>query len=407
MKQWGYIATYVLCSVAPSFASPPDAPLSFAAAREMILAGNGGLKAAATEVEAARSGVRQAGVLPNPSAAIALDRFGTNEIEASVEQTIELGGKRRLRTAAARTVLDGTENSRALALLDLDAEIVRRFIPIAAAEGKLQVLDSIIAIAEAAKEQVRARVDAGAARKTDLIRAELELEQQGLQRDALVRELASARARFAALGGEHDSVLLNVAGELDETADIPSLDALRAALHASPRVAASRGEAAQLSAQQRLLKADAAPDLDVSVGVLRSNADNAYSPLVGVSTTIPLFSRNRAAQDQVALQREAVEQRSRGGLRDSEAEVRDLYSRLQGIDRKLSTLKTSTLPKAAEVYAMLVEYYQAGSVGYLDLTASRTEVLRLRMDLLDIEAERALALAELMQTTSLHIQVVK
>jgi len=102
-----------------------------------------------------------------------------------------------------------------------------------------------------------------------------------------------------------------------------------------------------------------------------------------------------------------VEQRSRGGLRDSEAEVRDLYSRLQGIDRKLSTLKTSTLPKAAEVYAMLVEYYQAGSVGYLDLTASRTEVLRLRMDLLDIEAERALALAELMQTTSLHIQVVK
>ena len=56
---------------------------------------------------------------------------------------------------------------------------------------------------------------------------------------------------------------------------------------------------------------------------------------------------------------------------------------------------------------MLQEYYNAGSVGYTDLAATRTEMLGLQMDRIDLEAERALAIADLMLLTSMQIQIVK
>jgi Mg2+ and Co2+ transporter CorA len=112
-------------------------------------------------------------------------------------------------------------------------------------------------------------------------------------------------------------------------------------------------------------------------------------------------------QQQVQLQQQAIAERKKGSLRVIDAVVEDLYSRIMEMDKKLISLKTITLPKADSVYSMLQEYYNAASVGFLDLTAIRTEMLRIRMDLLDIEAERAQKLVDLMQTTSLHIQIVK
>jgi outer membrane protein, heavy metal efflux system len=407
MHQRGYLVLALLCWAVSCRAAAQQDSISFSEARQLILKNNGGGRAAATEAEAAEAGVRQAGTLPNPGIGVALDRFGTNEIEATVEQTFELGGKRRVRTEAARGVVEAAQCERDLILLELEAELVRRFVPAVVLSRKLSLLDSIIASAEATKAQIAKRVEAGASRKTDLVRAEIGVEQLALERSELLREQLLARKRFAALGGEQDSILQRACGSLDDRSALPSLENLRNAVAGSPQLAASDVERARLVAQSRQLKAEAVPDLNVSAGLVRNNAEHEYAPLVGLSMDLPLFNRNTAARAQVQLKGRALDERRAGTLRDLDAEVQDMHSRLQEIDREIAALETGTVPKAESVYSMLREFYNAGSVAFLDLAAAQAQVLRLRMELLDVEAERALVLADLMQTTSLRIQIVK
>jgi cobalt-zinc-cadmium efflux system outer membrane protein len=407
MQQLGFLVVSLFCWFSISSAVPAENMITFSKARELILANNSGLKAVGIDTLAAQAGLRQAGVLPNPSVSAALDRFGANEIEVSVEQTVELGGKRQIRKESAQIEIDAAKNNRRISQLELEAEIVRRFIPIAIASGRLTVLDSIIATAEATKDQIKKRVDAGASKRTDLIRAEIDIEQYLLQRSEFVRELSQARKKFAALGGEQDSILAHVSGILNTRIELPTLDDLRKTIVTSPQIFAIDIDKARLAAQQKQFRADAVPDLNLSAGVLRNNVDHDFSPLLGASISLPFFNSNTAVQQQVQLQQQAIAERKKGSLRVIDAVVEDLYSRIMEMDKKLISLKTITLPKADSVYSMLQEYYNAASVGFLDLTAIRTEMLRIRMDLLDIEAERAQKLVDLMQTTSLHIQIVK
>ena len=410
MQQWHILVIPMLLWTASLKAALPEGDggsISFSQAREIILSQNAGLKSASTETEAAKAGVSLAGVLPNPGVGIALDNFGANEIEVSVEQTIELGGKRRLRAEAAQKDVDLAENNYTLAQLELEAEIVRRFVPIFAVAKKLSLIDSIIAITLATKEQIQSRVNAGAAKKTDLIRAEIDIEQLSLERSELVRENKQARKKFASLGGEQEFALLNVSGAVSEEVEIPSLDALRNVLESNPQFTAVDIEQARLATRQKQLRAEVAPDLNLSAGYLRNNADNSHSPLVGVSMNIPLFNNNSAAQKQIKLQGQAIGERRKNTLRLLDAEIQDLHSRLLEIDKKIAALRTSAIPKAEQVYLMMQEYYSAGSAGFLDLAAAQTEMLNVRMALLDIQTERAQKLADLMQTTSLNIQIVK
>ena len=384
-----------------------DDAIPFSQAHELILASNNGIKALQSDRKAAQEGVKQARIIPNPSGSITLEKFGGNEIEATIGQAIELGGKRRLRTEAATKELEIACTMLKLTGIELETEIIRRFIPIAIISRKLTLLDSIIRTAEATKTQICIKVEAGAARKTDLIRAEIGIEQLAIERSEIVREIAQARKRFAALGGECDSVLLTVTGSVNINAVIPSLDSVREAIKTSPRFAAMESQLDLLETRKKQSKAESIPDLDLSAGYINKLPENVNAPLVGLSMDIPIFNRNTAAQKQLSFQREAAIARRDNDLRLLDADIQDLYGRILEIDKKMDALRDRTIPKAETVYTMLGEYYNAGSTSFLDLTAAQSELLRLRMDLLDKESEWALVSADLMQATSLPIQIVK
>jgi len=408
MHKWGLPVITLFCWISLIAAPPvaPDDAISFSQARELILAQNAGIYSTQSEIEAAQEGVKQAGVIPNPSGSIGLERFGANEIEASFGQTIELGGKRRLRTEVARKDLEAAQNKRKISSLELEAEIVRRFIPITIISRKLTLLDSIIQTAEKTTEQIRVKVDAGASRKTDLIRAEIGIEQLLIERSEFVREIAQARKRFAALGGERDSILLKVSGSLNSEAAVPSLDDLRNAIKNNPGFAAVEVQLARLEIQKKQLKAESVPDMNISAGYIYKKPEKISAPLVGLSMDIPLFNRNTAAQKQIEFQHRALSKQRENDMRILDADVEDLYSRLMEINKKIAVLRTGTIQKAETVYTILQDYYNAGSASFLDLATAQSETLRLRMDLLDIESEWAYTAADLMQLTSLPIQII-
>jgi len=256
-------------------------------------------------------------------------------------------------------------------------------------------------------EQIRKRVEAGASKKTDLVRAEIGIEKVKLERSELTRQDIQARKKFAALGGKQGPALLTVTGSVAEDLAAPSLNDLRTALDKNPSLVADRIEQERLAAQQKQLRSEEAPDLSVSAGYLRNNAEGSNSPLVGASMSIPLFNANTAAQKQAGFQQQAIGEKLENSRRNSAAEAEDLHSRILEIDKNIGALRTSAIPKAEQVYSMMQDYYNAGSAGFLDLMEAQSEMLRLRMDVLDLQEERAQLLADLMESTSLPIQIVK
>lgn len=408
MKKW-FIITIASWGISLFFPNvvASEEQLSFSEAREIILSRNAGLKSARSETDAAEAGVEQAGVLPNPGIGITLDKFGADEIEIGVEQTIELGGKRKLRTEAARKDVDAAVNAGELSKLELEAEIVRRFIPIVTTANKQAVVDSILRVTETTRDQIRRRVDAGGSKATDLVRIEIAIEQLQLERNALLRENQQARLKFAALGSEQDVALKNVSGELDSDLAVPDLVTLQKAVQDNPILTTYSIEQARLETERKQLRADAIPDLNLSVGYLRSNVDNSHSPIVGLSMSVPLFNRNTSVQKQAELKQKAVSEQRENAFRLLMADVQEIHSKLKVTDLKLQVLQSSTVPKAQRVFAMLQEYYNAGNAGFLDLAEAQEEMLRLKLELLDVQQDRALGLAELMQATAANLQIVK
>jgi outer membrane protein, heavy metal efflux system len=400
---------WIICcwiAVATGYAAPNDT-IAFTQAREIIRAHNTGIQAVKADIRAAQEGVKQAGALPNPAGSLSLEKFGMNEIEATVGQRVELGGKRHLRIEAAAGELAAVKNTLMISALDLEVEMVRRFVPVAAITSKLLLLDSIIRNAEITREQIRRKVEAGATRKTDLIRAEMEIERIAIVQQAMARELSLARKRFAALGQAGDSALFLVAGTIAVDAALPPLDTLRNAVKNSPRIQALGMNASILATQRKQECAAATPDLELSAGYIKKLPEKVDAPLVGLSLELPIFNRNGAAQRRTAFQIEALRARRDNELRIADAEVQDAYGRLLDIVRKKNTLLTGVLPKAQSVYVMLKEYYDAGSADFLDLSVAQSELLRLRIDVLDIESEWAVVAADLIQTTSFPFTIVK
>lgn len=381
--------------------------ISFAKAREIILSQNPGIKSADAEIEAAKEGAFQADLMPNPEAGIALDKFGANEIELSVEQTIELGGKRSLRKESAAKEIDAAINAGKNSRLELETEIIHRFIPIVTARKKLDLLDSIIGLAESTREQIERRTVAGASRKTDLIRSEIDLEKLQLERNEILIEEKTARIKFTALGGNNSASLLNVSGKIVDDTEIPPLDTIRNHLQQNLSLKGVDIEEQQLQVQIRQLGAEVVPDLNISAGYLRDNEESSNSPLIGLSMCIPLFNQNKYARKQVRLKSSALQKKRQNMFQLMDADVQDIYSRLVLIDNQINTLLSSTIPKSERVYMMMQDYYNAGNADYLDYSQTQAELLRLTMELYDIQAERAQKLADLMHLSNMPIEIVK
>ena len=382
-------------------------PITFTQARKIILATNGNIDAAAIEIKAAEAGVKQAAVLPNPEIAADFEHFGMNESEIALVQTIETGGKRHLRTESARIDVATATNGKAESYLDLEAEIINRFIPIVSARKKITLIDSMLSLAEATRDQIQIRVQAGASRQTDLTRAEIAVDKLQLERNSIRSTERQARTEFAALGGNDNHDLFNVTGTLETDTPVPPLEKLLQAIDTHPQLMEYAIEQKRLLLLNRQLRADAIPDVSVSAGYLRDNLEGYSAPLIGASLSIPLFNKNRAARKQTELKRQATEKRKAAARNLLEAKVRSRYEALADIDTRIKTLTSTTIPQAEQVFEKMRTYYNAGSVPWSELISAQTEHMELHLELLEIETERACTLTEIIRLTSVPLPIIR
>jgi cobalt-zinc-cadmium efflux system outer membrane protein len=338
---------------------------------KMASAHNPTLAQAQREIEAAREQKLQAGLYPNPTVGYKGDEirggsYGGGEQGFFVQQPIILGGKLEL----DRKVRGAEEKQREV---EADAQRQRvendvrvAYYRVLAAQERLALKRSILAIAQSTVRIVGQLGRVGQADETEILEAEAEEQRMeiavGIAEQMLRREWTTLVSVVAVpslpAGG--------VAGRID--ADLPPLDQdqlLASLLAESPAIRSAQANVARAEASLQRAKREPIPDLIVQGG-LQQNLESLSVPqnhkvglqgFAEVGVQLRLWDRNQGA---VAAEGAGVEA-AREEVRRVELELRNRFA-MYGEDYGSSRLiadkyRVEILPRLERAYKLMVEQY--------------------------------------------------
>jgi cobalt-zinc-cadmium efflux system outer membrane protein len=358
------------------FAGPvPAASVSWEQVLTLVRERNPRLAAARFAVESARAASSQAGRRPNPGLEVETENLGKKEAAAVLSQPLELGGKRKARKAAAEAAVRIAEINYEKISREAEAEAARRFTGALAAQLELALLDSAEAVSRAAIGAIQTLVQAGAAKNTDAIRANLELNGLELERNQMSREGQARRMELAALWAPASGdAAPEPAGTLDTLPPPPSFEKMREYCERhgpDHRLALAETEQANRLAQQAAT--GAYPDLEARAGY--KNETGAHALFLGFSLDVPVFDRNRDAAQAARQHAQAAERHQAQGSADLSARLFRHYSELESARDEARILLREIIPKSMQMFEELQRMYRTGKSSHLELFLAHQEMI--------------------------------
>jgi cobalt-zinc-cadmium efflux system outer membrane protein len=390
----GVVLGGVLCAQEPVL----PARLSLEDALRIAEARNPQLVIAREAVVASQADVVGARKRPNPLFTFASEGiplsgrsqapfFDNQELAISVEQEIETGGRRRLRTEQAQRGADAARAAARDALRRLRFDVRRAYLQVVLAKADDEVARTTLEEIDKVLALNRARYEQGELSGVELRR--LQVERFRFADDSFAAELALKNARSALLA------LLNAA-PLDrpfETTDellppsilvavaaapaLPAEGEVGRALSNRPDLDAARREREQADAGLRLQRALGVPAFSVGAGVKRDFGSNGLIVTFGIP--LPLFNRNEAGVARAG----AEERLAAARLAEVETAVSlDVQQALNAVDvtrRRVSYVEGEYLKSAREARDIVLGSYRSGAatlIDYLDAQRALREALR-------------------------------
>jgi outer membrane protein, heavy metal efflux system len=293
------------------------------------------------------------------------------ELTVSLQQDLELGGRRRLRTQAAQLGVDASRETLRDAQRRLRFQVSRAYMQAVlasaneeAARASLEEIDQVLAVN-------RTRYEQGELSGVELRR--LQVERFRFADDALAAELAVRNARGALLAllnvgpldqafALADGLALPAAGLPEPAAAFPS--AVAEALTARPDLAAARRERERAEADLGLQRALQKPPVSIEGGLKRDFGTNGL--LLSLTMPLQFFNRNQAG---VALA-EAEGRMAAARVAEAETAVSlDVQEALNGLDvsrRRVGYIEGEYLESARAARDIVLASYRAGAATLTD-----------------------------------------
>lgn len=361
-------------------------PLTVDHAVRTALANRAEVDAAASARVAADGRLRQAGLRPNPVLSLQTENWrawGTPGLKfardmnifASVSGTVETGGKRRARMAAAASDQFAADADRQALEWAVETEVRRAFVVASEARRRSDLLAAGLAPYRELERYERARLREGAAAEIDVIKVEVELRKAELRAsEAEMRAAAALRELLLAMGVQAPADQMRLADARGPIQlEPPDVDSLRAtALESHPRLLAARAYAEQARTSTAVEQTLAKPDVTPYFGYKR---DGPFNSLIGgLSVPLPLSNRNQGA-----IESATAEHRRREALvRALEAQVLNRIEAAADAWRRHAAIARGTAEgparRAREAREIAAAAYREQGVSLLFLLdAQRTE----------------------------------
>lgn len=381
---------------------PLPASLTLEQALEEAAARSPAIVAAEAEVEASRARLRQAGFRINPELSVDVENFagtgpfsGVNGVETtvSINQRLDLGGRRSSRISAAQAALSAQEIRLAIARAELGQSVRTQFATAAAVRDRLALA---VSNNERARELARIADELVAAGREPPLRA-LRARANAAQADAALRAAeaadTAARRTLASLFGVSDLVG-GVGGQLAFTTQ-GAVDPL-----ATLDVRLAEAERLQAEAELRQQRAAGRLDPSVGIGVRRLSDTNDTALVAGVSIPLPIFDRN---QGNVAAARSNIlsaEARRNAAIAQASARIYNAQTNLVAAGARVTALESVATPQAAEALRLANLSYRAGRLSLLELLDAQDAFAAAQSELIDARLALAEATATLVRAAA-------
>ena len=268
-----------------------------------------------------------------------------------------------------------------------------------------------VSLLEAMSESLRARLETGRARLSDLNQIELRVSRI---RDMLIaldeRELQLKAALLAVVGAPQDTEApIAATPPLVPSSNPDEGELLAAALdHPRVQVALAMKEMNEVRAERE--KLDAMPDFSVGVDYIETGAspmtpppmDDGKDPIVAmVGVKVPLwfgsYGAGRESAEADALASEATAE----GIQDElSGAIRREVSRLRDARRRIALYEDVLIPQAEAAYGSVLSSYEAGDAQVAAVLLAQRELVELRIGIAEALSDLGRSQAAIEQLTA-------
>jgi outer membrane protein, heavy metal efflux system len=363
-------------------------PITISDAVAIFLQQNLQLVAARYDIDTAEAEKLTARLRPNPELSVGTAdlplRFNGPFIKEQtysygISQTIELGGKRRKRIAAANANSDLARGVFQTVMWQLTNDLKRKFYAVLLAESLLKLTQENQKTFAETLKQTTELYKAGEISGLELKR--LEVEKLKFDTDVANSERdyeVAVRDLRVTLGGDYQTMNIVVAGTLDYQPYEFSFAELRdKALEARPDLKAAQLSERAADASIRLQNAQRIPDLTLGAGVeqvpLGSSSYN-----FGVGITLPVFDRNQGERAKALIERRKAQNQQQLIANQLLGDVDKALVAFESQKRRVELYRTGVLTKVDEIQNLTEFALKAGESSTLDLL----DAIRTRRDTL-------------------------
>ncbi|AET94712.1 outer membrane efflux protein (plasmid) [Burkholderia sp. YI23] len=335
------------------------------------------LRGARADSDASAGALMQAGARPNPELSFLQEGLGGRErtSTATVNQLIELGGKRQAR-------LDVASYGREVALAALDgrgaalrADVIAAFYEELAAQRQEQVARESADIAARSADLAEKRARAGKVSPVEATKARIAASAVQIEVTNAAARVLTARERLASVTGNSQVRGSAAGGDIESVPSLEPLSVLVGQLGNSPGSRVARAEMLRLDAAISVERAKRIPDITVSAGMKRvitgGVPDN--QAVVGVSIPLPLFDTNKGALLEAAHQAEKASADFDNERLRMQLELTRAYANYETSVQAARRLKDDVLPASKDALNAMSRGFELGKFAFLDvLDAQRT-----------------------------------
>jgi len=382
--------------------------LTLGQAIERALEANPALQGFAYALKAQEARIARAGQRPATEAGIELENvlgsgefngFDRAEATFALSQVVELGDKRRLRSAAADSGREVLSVERQAAQLDVLAEVTRRFIAVAAAQEQVELARQAMKLAQGTVDDVTRRVRAARSPEAELLRSRAAFSRASLDERRALAALGAARQSLAAQWASARPDFGPVSANLYAFPALTDFGNLAARLDGNPDFLRFTSEARLRDAELRLARSQRKPDLNISGGVRRLEETSDQALVMGVS--IPLFAGRRAAPAIVEAEalRGQVDAERNAAMVRSRTQLYGLYEELRQAIGETDILRRDVMPLLDEALTATTYAYERGRYGYVELVDAQRAFLESRSAAIESAVRAQELLAEIERLT--------
>jgi cobalt-zinc-cadmium efflux system outer membrane protein len=365
-------------------------PLTLRQALMMARDADVGITASEARIQAAAGALLQAGASPNPAIGVDIENFPRSDprtpfhrTEATLfyQRTVERGDKREARTNLARADLEVVRLRRIVRALDLFQTVEAAWNDAVAAAAAVRVAEEQLQAVQEFQGEVRRRVEAardplfaGARVDTQVLQAQIALDQARLVALNARRALASYWSSISDQpldASEFEDTAAELPALPVQSVDLSLLQALRESADAQVFVERSR----------------AVPDLTLRGGVRYIEEGRDLALVVGGSIPLGIYDTNRGNIERAEAERLAAEREIAAARL---ARVRDavrLQASIAANAAEAARIGTEVLPKAEETVALVRDGFNQGGFSYIDVIDAQRALIEARTR--RIEALRA------------------